>query len=327
MICRYIYATALLFFNTSSVTAFSNALFQETPSQQITAPSKTDGVDIELPDFDELFERIRKISPLANCVIHQQQQGDSNPRRGFAAAESCTEKLRWKTIEERKDRLVHQIQKIDNFQGLPAPLVRFRSSLSGPCVGECFANFIMDIDERKKWDSQIEQVYEAYPIHDLDAANIAMGFGRYGDCSRLGIGYCQTKANLGISPREQLILCGIQNFSDGSCIVWGTEMEEWHNHLFPPGERHTRAKSHIFSTTLTPTSENSFDVEYALQLEVGGKLPTWCTTPILVDTIKKMFIHAQGFFGGEHGNLEAYLSEQKRHNCFPADRQSLLMTP
>lgn len=89
MICRYIYATALLFFNTSSVTAFSNALFQETPSQQITAPSKTDGVDIELPDFDELFERIRKISPLANCVIHQQQQGDSNPRRGFAAAESC----------------------------------------------------------------------------------------------------------------------------------------------------------------------------------------------------------------------------------------------
>lgn len=240
---------------------------------------------------------------------------------------SGTEKLRWKTIEERKDRLVHQIQKIDNFQGLPAPLVRFRSSLSGPCVGECFANFIMDIDERKKWDSQIEQVYEAYPIHDLDAANIAMGFGSYGDCSRLGIGYCQTKANLGISPREQLILCGIQNFSDGSCIVWGTEMEEWHNHLFPPGERHTRAKSHIFSTTLTPTSENSFDVEYALQLEVGGKLPTWCTTPILVDTIKKMFIHAQGFFGGEHGNLEAYLSEQKRHNCFPVDRQSLLMTP
>jgi hypothetical protein len=112
----------------------------------------------------------------------------------------------------------------------------------------------MDLDWRKRWDTQIEAVREIYPINDLDYANIAMGFGKkYGDCSRLGIGYCQIKVGFGVSPREQLILCGIQNFSGGSVVIWGSEFPEWHNHLFPPGTKsHTRAKSHLFSTTLTP---------------------------------------------------------------------------
>ena len=89
----------------------------------------------------------------------------------------------------------------------------------------------MDLDQRKRWDQQIDQVYEIHPLRDLDSANIALGFGKYGDCVRAGIGYCKTKANLGISPREQLTLCGIQNFDCGSSIIWGAEMEECHDNL------------------------------------------------------------------------------------------------
>lgn len=219
--------------------------------------------------------------------------------------------LKWKKVEFNRRKLVHQIDKIDNFQGQPAPILRFRSSMQGPCHGELFAKFIMDLDQREKWDAQIDQVYEIHPLRDLDSANIAMGFGKYGDCVRAGIGYCKTKANLGISPREQLTLCGIQNFDCGSSIVWGVEMEESHNDLFPEGERTTRAKSHLFSTTLTPTGPNSFDVEYVLQLEIGGNLPTWLTTPIMYDTIKKLFRTADGVFRGNCETLETFIKEKE----------------
>jgi hypothetical protein len=50
---------------------------------------------------------------------------------------------------------------------------------------------------------------------------------------------------MGITPREQLKLCVIQDFPDCSCMISGTEMEEWHGSLMPEGPRHTRAKSHI----------------------------------------------------------------------------------
>ena len=236
-----------------------------------------------------------------------------------------TPSLPWKSVESSRLRT---IEKIDNFQGHPAPLVRFQSSFSGPCLGEPFANFIMDLDERKQWDVQIDQVYEIHPLYDLDAANIAMGFGKFGDCSRLGVGYCQTKANLGISPREQLTLCGIQNFQDGSTIIWGTELEDWHNYMLPEveGTRPQRAKSHIFSTTLRPTGEDSFDVEYVLQLECGGKLPSWLTTPIVIDSVKRLFGHAQKYYDGSDGRLATYLAEHaKRDNL--VDRHALLMTP
>jgi hypothetical protein len=246
--------------------------------------------------------------------------------------------LKWKTVESNKRRIVHQIQKIDNFQGHKAPILRFRSTLEGPCVGECFskapffvgecfANFIMNMEDRKKWDVQIEQVYEVLPINDLDWANIAMGFGRYGDCAKLGVGYSQTKAAFGITPREQLTLCGIQDFPDGSCIVWGTEMEEWHDHLMPEGPRHTRAKSHLFATTITPTSDGSFDVEYVLQLDIGGKIPTFFTAPIVIDNVKTMFKTVKTFFAqGEGGDLDILLKEKASRDHM-GGRQSILMTP
>jgi hypothetical protein len=336
MLCSSVYflLTAPLFVN-----AFDGVLFQKIPTLQKTTPSKFDGVDIELPDFDELFGRIQKVSPLARFVI-QSQRGIDNDNKmkqnhipcGFEALPMDFETdLSWKTVEHQPRRIVREIQKIDFFQGLPAPLLRFRSSLKGPCSGDAFAQFIMDLDWRKRWDTQIEDVREIYPINDLDHANIAMGFGKkYGDCSRLGIGYCQTKAGFGVSPREQLILCGIQNFSDGSVVIWGSELPEWHNHLFPPGyKRHTRAKSHLFSTTLTPTNKDlsSFDVEYCLQLEIGGNIPTWLTTPLVVDSVKRMFTVIQKYLEDKNELDRFFREKQFLDQRIFAERHALLMTP
>ncbi len=230
----------------------------------------------------------------------------------------------WRTIESNRRGPVRSIEKIDNFQGVGAPILRFRSTLVGRCDGEAFANFIMDLEERKKWDVQIENVNEAYPIHDLDAANIALGFN-YGDCFRLGIGYCKTKANLGIDAREQLTLCGINEFRDGSYLIWGTENPEWHNHLFPPGKRVTRARSHIFSTTLVPTEPGKFDVEYVLQLEIGGKIPTWLTTPIVTDSVKRLFQCAQEFYLDDEGSFRRLQATKKQDDV--RQGYSLLLTP
>ena len=229
-------------------------------------------------------------------------------------------------MEANGKRLVHEIEKIDNFQGLNAPILRFRSSLEGPCDGEAFASFIMNLEDRKKWDAQIDNVYEAYAIDDLDMANMAMGFNKFGDCSKMGVGHCITKANLGIDAREQLTICGINNLDEGSTIIWGTEMEDRHDYLFPPGRRVTRARSHIFCTTLTPTSANSFDVEYVLQLEIGGKIPAWMTIPIVVDNVKKLFSCAQKFYHNENGELEAFLAEKAKRQALTSG-PSFLMTP
>ena len=211
-------------------------------------------------------------------------------------------------MESNKRRVVHQVDRIDNFQELGAPLLRFRSTMRGPHVPEKFANLIMNLDDRSRWDPAIAEVDERYPVHDLDAANMAMGVGRYGDCSKLGVGYCRTKQSV-VSPREQLTLCGIQDFDCGSSLIWGTEMEEWHNHLLPGDKRHTRAKSHLFSVALTPTGEDSFDVEYVLQLEIGGAIPKWMTAPIVSESVKNMFNHAKDVYGGKDGEIDAFIKE------------------
>lgn len=225
--------------------------------------------------------------------------------------------------------MVSQVDKIDNFQNLGPPLLRWRASMKGPCHGMAFADFIMNVEKRQMWDPQIESVCELYPINDLDAANIAMGFGKYGDCKKLGVGYTKTKAHpIGISPREQLTLCGIQEMHDGSALIWGTEMEEWHNHLMPAGERQTRARSHLFSIALVPTGEDSFDAEYSLQLDFGGNLPHWMTAPLVLDSVKSMFGVAQPFFetDGSDEVKQRMLDEKLEGEKFE-DRNSILFTP
>ena len=235
--------------------------------------------------------------------------------------------LKWKNVDSNKRKIVHQIDKIDNFDGKAAPILRFRSSMEGRCVGEYFADFIVNFEQRQLWDPQIAQVYEIYPIHDLDTANIAMGFGKFGDCSRRGVGYCQTKSAGMITSREQLTLCGIQDFPDGSCIIWGTEMQDRHNFMFPDGDRHTRARSHLFSTTLTPTGDNSFDAEYVLQLDIGGKIPTWMTAPVVIETVKSMFKVVNDYMKGKDGHLDAFIKRKEDERMDLISPHSLLMTP
>ena len=58
---------------TSMVTAFSMPMFTEQKTMQRTTPSKTDGVEIEIPNFDELFGRIKEVSPLAALANHHTQ--------------------------------------------------------------------------------------------------------------------------------------------------------------------------------------------------------------------------------------------------------------
>lgn len=315
--------------------AFSMPMFTEHAALKRTTPSKTEGVEIELPNFDELFSRIKEVSPLAKMVIETNNEYNLDAcssdadliKGGFQQADSkFGSKHKWSKIEDNPRKTVHKIDKIDNFQKLGCPIVRFRSSLQGPCSGNKFASFIMDLEERSKWDPQIEMVDEIYPIYDVDAANIAMDF-QYGDCQRLGIGYCRTKSNPIVDGREQLILCGIQEFENGASVIWGTELEEYNNHLFPDCPRHTRAKSHLFATTLVPTGPDSFDVEYILQLEIGGNLPSFLTTPVLVETVKSMFGYAEKTFMDKDIMKEWITPVEELKDVMIRERHGLLMTP
>lgn len=315
--------------------AFTLPMFQEKIAKQKMAPSKTEGVEIELPDFEELFGRIQQVSPLSRLVIEENDvggngKGSEGTIGGFKSIDDGSwpkELGTWKKIESNPKKTVHLIDKIENFQNLGCPIVRFRASIKGPCSGTKMAEFIMDLSERKKWDPQIEDVDEIYPIYDTDSANLAMGVGRYGDCSKLGVGYCQTKANIITDGREQLTLCGIQHFMDGSCLIWGTELEDWHNHLLPDGKRRTRAKSHLFSTCLVPTGPDTFDVEYVLQLEIGGRIPSFLGTPVLVETVKSMFRHTEKVFGDESIMTPFRMELEEKADEMITERYSLLMTP
>jgi len=294
---------------------------------QRRAPSETEGVEIELPDFDEMFGRIQAVSPLAKLAI---EGGGTGEGGGFAAVdETCPAGMKWKNVLNNKRKQVHRVDRIDNFQNLGPPLLRWRSSMEGPCHGLKFAEFIMDKKMRQSWDPQVDNVVELYPINDLDNANIAMGFGKFGDCQKLGVGYTLTQHHpIGISPREQLTLCGVQNFDDGSSLIWGTELEEWHDHLMPAGERKSRARTHLFSIALVPTGENSFDAEYSLQLDFGGNMPHWLTANIILDSVKGMFSVAQPFFNaGDGSELDQFLKEEKIQQEKLEDRNSILFTP
>lgn len=284
------------------IAAFSTGV--ETKAASVHRNEYQPETEIELPNFDLLFDRVQQASPLSKLVM----EGKSG---GFAAIGDKIHhpEPRWKKVEANDRNTVHRIDKLDSFQNIKTPLLRFRSTIQGPCIGERFSHFIMDLEERKKWDDQIAYQEEMYPIDDVAAVDAMLGdTDRFGNCVRVGVGYVKTKQGI-ISPREQLILGGHQEFQNGSTILWGTEMEEFHNHLLPPGQRHTRAKSHMFVATLAPTGENSFDVEYLLQMDVGGGLPNFITTPAIIEAVKKLFSHAKGYFEGE--DIELFLKAKE----------------
>lgn len=100
--------------------------------------------EIELPDLKLLFDHVADASPLARLVM----EGDSS-RRGFDAIDDNTAhpELTWRTVEENEGRTVHRIDRADRFQNVRTPLLRFRSSIECPCVGEWFRHMVMVSDE------------------------------------------------------------------------------------------------------------------------------------------------------------------------------------
>ena len=75
---------------TTSVHGFGTALFPLSPSaQQQTFPTKDQREEIELPNFDELFGRIKQVSPLARITLDDQ----ANKSLGFAAIPKSDGKL------------------------------------------------------------------------------------------------------------------------------------------------------------------------------------------------------------------------------------------
>eukprot|EP01083_Nonionella_stella_P121354 364562_1 len=87
-------------------------------------------------------------------------------------------------------------------------------------------------------------------------------------------------------------------------------MEEKYDHLLPPGERFTRARTHLFSTALVPSGPDTFDVEYVLQLGSGGRIPSWMITPVISETVKSLFRYAKDFYEGGP-ELDAFLKAKK----------------
>jgi hypothetical protein len=195
-------------------------------------------------------------------------------------------------------RLIKEIDKIDGFEKRIPPLIRLRTTLHGPKKkrGEMLSDVFATEVLRHQWDPTNDVVEQIY-YGDLDELK-AYQDERYGTCSMFGIGYVKTIQSV-VSPREQLTLCGVQNFKSGASIIWAVELEESQNHLFPENQpkRVPRSTTHLFSTTVIPLDDETFDVEYVLQLEIGG-FPGWLTGPVVIETLKKMFRFADEYFRG-----------------------------
>jgi hypothetical protein len=224
--------------NTNKPTATTRKINSdyEVVTTPATSPAAL-GLEYMPPNVVELFDQIQHVSPLAKMAIENEQRNFggsvgcdsvmSVPKlepRGFDALPQMDDSS-WKIVEKSRCGVVKHVDRIDTFNGVDAPLLRFRVTLDGPCVADPLASLIMDLEERSKWDVQIQDVFEAHKIQDLPSANAAMGFA-YGNCYRLGVGYCRTKKNLGIDSREQLTLCGINKFLDGSSMIWGVELPD-----------------------------------------------------------------------------------------------------
>lgn len=71
--------TLLVIVAASCAHGFICALFQKSPtSMQRKAPSKMEGITFDLPDFEELFERIQQVSPLDLASIMSEALKESS---------------------------------------------------------------------------------------------------------------------------------------------------------------------------------------------------------------------------------------------------------
>ncbi|KAL7555228.1 hypothetical protein ACHAWF_018883 [Thalassiosira exigua] len=278
-------------------------------------PSDVPGVSLRVPDFPVLFDEICKVSPLARQAMTEAKPG------GLDAIDPSDDVYQWKVTDDNPKRLVSHIDKIENFQGKGVPLLRMRSTMRGPAKrrGECFSELVSTTDLRQKWDATNAFVDTIYSAADLGEV-AELQERAYGTPSLFGIGYVRTKQSV-VSPREQLTLCGLQEFPSGASIVWGVELTEDQDGLFPADRwprRVPRSTSHLFATTLVPRGEEDFDVEYVLQVEIGG-FPGWLTGPVVVETVKGMFRFAKGYFGR---GLEGEGELAERLKSFPDEEEA-----
>ncbi|GMH58077.1 hypothetical protein TrRE_jg5146, partial [Triparma retinervis] len=140
----------------------------------------------------------------------------------------------WTMMEDnrgKKNKSFTTIEKIDKFNGIDTPLLRFRTTIKSGTYKQSFvqhfANLIMKKPQRSPWDPACESVSEVYPL-DLAVGNSLFSSSSPSSCgvlTRLGVGHCTTKPAAGglVSPREQLTLCGINEFPTGGGVVWGYE--------------------------------------------------------------------------------------------------------
>lgn len=68
-------------------------------------------------------------------------------------------------------------------------------------------------------------------------------------------------------------------------------------------------------------------MEYILQLEIGGKIPSFLTTPILVETVKSMFGYAEKTFKDKEIMKEWIKPVEELKDVMIQERHGLLMTP
>ena len=66
---------------------------------------------------------------------------------------------------------------------------------------------------------------------------------------------------------------------------------------------------------------------FSLYTEIGGGLPNFLTTPVVIDNVKNMFKIVDVYFSDqkEGGALDQYLKELQKEALI--DNNSLLMTP
>ncbi len=69
--------------------------------------------------------------------------------------------------------------------------------------------------------------------------------------------------------------------------------------------------SHLFSISLAPMGEDSFNTEYLLQMDFGWNIPHWMMVMLVLDSIKGMFLVVQPFFNAREGsNLDKFLKDE-----------------
>jgi len=182
---------------------------------------------------------------------------------------------------------------------------------------------MIDVNERRKWDEQIETVYEMHSINDPEIVR-RLGLQGYGQPMRLGVGYGQSKACFGVTPREVLFAYGMHEFDDGSSLIWGAELPHEDDFLLPGAKRHVRAKTHLFSAMIKQNGPESFDVEYVVQADAGGRIPMWLQTRVLVDSVKNLFRTVQKELVGVNSSVQRFIQEKMREDTY-TNWQSILI--